>query len=228
MTLLRARLPLTAIAAGLLGLMVGGCTTTPDGSPRTSEATTATPTASAPSTPPLTPSPTPTATPTPTPTPTPMSARPVITPIGNPQWARMERTGTWRPECPVGREDLRRLDVNHIGFDGNIDRGSLVAHRDSIDDLAVIFTELFDAGFPIERMQPVETYDGDVVRSLEANNTSAFNCRRPDQINAPVADSPHANGRAIDINRTRTPGPIHGAIAGCRRMTSRRCGSARA
>ena len=117
----------------------------------------------------------------------------------------MVLTGTWRPGCPAGREDLRRLDINYIDFDGNVDRGSMVANRDVIEDLAEIFTELFEAKFPIDRMQPVETYGGDVIASLEANNTSAFNCRRPDQINAPVMDSPHANGRAIDINPYQNP-----------------------
>lgn len=157
--------------------------------------------------------PAPTVEPTPSPSPTPSasasppstSADPAISRIGDRQWARIEATGTWRSECPVGRADLRRLDVNYVDFDGIVQRGRLVAHRDSIDDLAAIFTGLFEAGFPIERMDPVEEYDGDVVRSLEANNTSAFNCRRPDQINAPVTDSPHANGRAIDINPYQNP-----------------------
>lgn len=117
----------------------------------------------------------------------------------------MADTGTWRPGCPAGRDDLRRLDINYVDFDGTVNRGTLVANRDSVEDLAEIFTALFDANFPIDRMRPVETYDGDVDRSLRANNTSAFNCRKPDQINAPVLDSPHANGRAIDINPYQNP-----------------------
>ncbi len=132
-------------------------------------------------------------------------ANAVISRIGDRQWARIVATGTWRPECPVGRDDLRRLDVNYIDFDGKIRRGNLIAHRDSVADLAVILTGLFDARFPIGRMESVERYGGDVVRSLKANNTSAFNCRRRDQINAPTMDSPHANGRAIDINPAQNP-----------------------
>lgn len=105
----------------------------------------------------------------------------------------------------MGREDLRRLDVNYVDFRGHVERGDLIANRDSIDDLAAIFTQLFDERFPIESMRPVEKYDGDVNASLAANNTSAFNCRRPDQINAPVTDSPHAHGRAVDINPYQNP-----------------------
>jgi hypothetical protein len=132
-------------------------------------------------------------------------ADPVISRIGDTQWAQLVDTGTWRPGCPVGRRGLRRLDVNHIDFEGNVVRGSLIAHRDSVQDLAEVLTALFDAGFPIERIEPVELYEGDVNLSLGANNTSAFNCRRPEQINAPVRDSPHANGRAIDINPYQNP-----------------------
>lgn len=133
------------------------------------------------------------------------AADPVITRIPAGQWRRIVATGTWRPECPVGRKELRRLEINYIDFDGNQQRGVLVAHRDSVDDLAGIFSDLYQARFPIARMEPVERYGGDVVRSLKANNTSAFNCRKPGQINAPVKESPHANGRAIDINPVQNP-----------------------
>jgi hypothetical protein len=121
------------------------------------------------------------------------------------QWRRIVSTGTWRPECPVGRSDLRRIELNYRTFGGEVKRGQLVAHEDSVDDLVEIFSALFESGFPIERMEPVERYGGEVRRSLRANNTSAFNCRKPGQINAPVKDSPHANGRAIDINPVQNP-----------------------
>lgn len=133
------------------------------------------------------------------------AADPVISRISDAQWAQIVETGTWRPGCPVGRKGLRRLDINHVDFQGEVVRGSLVAHRDSVADLAEILSDLFDERFPIERMEPVERYDGDVNLSLEANNTSAFNCRRLSQINAPVMASPHANGRAIDINPYQNP-----------------------
>lgn len=44
-----------------------------------------------------------------------------------------------------------------------------------------------------------------VVNADVADSTSAFNCRRPDQINAPYRASPHANGRAVDINPRENP-----------------------
>lgn len=130
---------------------------------------------------------------------------PVLRAIPNRQWQRMVRTGTWRPGCPVGRDGLRRLEIDYVDFEGSVKRGVLVAHRDSIDDLAGILGELYLQAFPIELMIPLENFGGDVDKSLAANNTAAFNCRKPGQINAPVKKSPHANGRAIDINPVQNP-----------------------
>jgi hypothetical protein len=159
------------------------------------------------------PTPTPTPVPTvsdgagpePAPTDSPAGVDAVVRRISDAQWARMVRTGTWRPGCPVGRADLRRLTVSYMDFTGTLQRGVLVANRDVVDDLIAVFAELLDAGFPIARMRPVEHYGGDVDASLKANNTSAYNCRKPGQINAPQKESPHANGRAIDINPVQNP-----------------------
>jgi len=121
------------------------------------------------------------------------------------QWRRIVATGAWRAGCPVGRAGLRRVAVNHFTFDGDVRRGVLVVNRDVARSISRIFTRLFEAGYPIRKMVPVEEYDGDAKASLEDGNTSAFNCRRPDQINAPPMKSPHANGRAIDINPQENP-----------------------
>lgn len=128
-----------------------------------------------------------------------------IVPVSSRQWRRMVEVGMWRPGCPATREDLRRVEVNHYTFDGGIRRGVLVVNRDVAESVASIFTGLFEARFPIRRMRPVEAYGGDANVSLAADNTSAYNCRRPNQINAPPMDSPHANGRAIDINPLENP-----------------------
>jgi hypothetical protein len=136
----------------------------------------------------------------------PPGAEAKIRPVSERQWQRMSRAGMVRPECPIAsRKELRVVAVNHIDFEGNVRRGRLVVNADVADSVAGIFTELYERRFPIRRMVPVERYDGDTNRSLRADNTSAFNCRRADQINAPFADSPHANGRAVDINPRENP-----------------------
>ena len=56
--------------------------------------------------------------------------------------------------------------------------------------------------FPTEAQRPIRCATN---ASLRANNTSAYNCRRLDQINAPPLESPHANGRSVDINPVQNP-----------------------
>jgi hypothetical protein len=122
------------------------------------------------------------------------------------QWRAMRDAGMVRKGCPVTSPDrLRRVEVNHLGFDGKVHRGLLVVNADTANSVARIFTRLFEEGFPIRRMRPLEEFDGDNTPSLAADNTAAFNCRRSSQINAPARESPHANGRAVDINPLENP-----------------------
>ena len=61
---------------------------------------------------------------------------------------------------------------------------------------------LYAAKFPIRWMVPIERFGGSDFRSIEADNTSAFNCRRVD---GTTRWSNHAYGRAIDINPIENP-----------------------
>lgn len=131
---------------------------------------------------------------------------PVIRAVPEDQWQAMTEAGMVRDGCPItSRDELRRVDLDFVDFDGDLQRGHLVVNADTAETTARIFTRLLENDFPIARMQGVEAYDGDTRASLEANNTSAYNCRTPDQINAPVLESPHANGRAIDVNPVQNP-----------------------
>jgi len=146
-------------------------------------------------------------TPTPSPSeePEPIPANPNIERLPDRQWQRIVEAGMWRPGCPVRRNDLRRVEIDYNTFDGDVRRGVLVVNRDIADSVARIFSRLFEIGFPIRRMRPAERYGGDANASLAVGNTSAYNCRRLDQINAPPLESPHANGRAIDVNPRLNP-----------------------
>jgi len=110
---------------------------------------------------------------------------------------------SWHPGCPVRPEELRLVGIDFRGFDGAIHRGELIVHADLVDDVRTVFAALLAMGFPIERMQTPEHYAGAQDElSMEDNNTSAFNCRL-----IPDSDewSPHAYGRAIDINTLFNP-----------------------
>ena len=139
-------------------------------------------------------------------TPTAVGPGAEIRKVSRRQWDAMVDAGMVRPECPIQRPaTLRVVEINHFDFDGNSKRGRLVVNADVAESVARIFSELFEEQFPIRRMEPVEVFEGDTNRSLAADNTSAFNCRRADQINAPFTASPHANGRAVDINPRENP-----------------------
>ncbi len=114
-----------------------------------------------------------------------------------------ELGASWRPGCPVEPAQLRRVGVDHIGFDGQAHRGELIVHQDLVPEVITIFEQLYRLRFPIEKIRTVDHYPAaDDELSMADNNTSAFNCRR-----IPGSDqwSPHAYGRAVDLNPLVNP-----------------------
>ncbi|MFY9588554.1 MAG: M15 family metallopeptidase [Actinomycetota bacterium] len=116
---------------------------------------------------------------------------------------RARMSASWRLGCPVPLEDLRLVRLRHWGFDDAHHIGEIVVHEDVAEDVVRVFRDLFSARFPIHRMRLVDEYGADDARSMAANNTSAFNCRR--SAGDPSAWSEHAYGRAIDINPVHNP-----------------------
>lgn len=115
----------------------------------------------------------------------------------------MHAKKTWRQGCPVPVSDLSYLVLMHWGLDGKPHLGELVMHRKLAPATLRAFAELYARRFPIERMELIERYDGDDHRSMEANNTSAFNCREVS--GRPGVLSNHSYGSAIDINPVQNP-----------------------
>ena len=104
---------------------------------------------------------------------------------------------SWRPGCPVPVEALRAIDVTHFGNDGRVRMGRLIVAADLAPGVVDILRDLYAVRFPIQRMDPIDVFGGDDNRSIEANNTSAFNCRA---VTGGSGWSEHAYGRAIDVN----------------------------
>ncbi len=116
---------------------------------------------------------------------------------------RERMTGvSWHPDCPVSFDELALLELPHWGFDGEIHRGKLVVARAVAPALITVFKALFAVKFPIERMVPVDEYGGDDERSMAANNSSGFNCRR---VIGEKRWSLHARGLAVDLNPVQNP-----------------------
>jgi hypothetical protein len=109
---------------------------------------------------------------------------------------------SWRPGCPVPLRDLRLVTAAHWGFDGRVHRGRLIVHRDAARDVITVLRRLYAARFPIRRMVPVDAYGASDFQSIEADNTSAFNCRF---VEGTGRWSEHAYGRALDVNPIENP-----------------------
>jgi D-alanyl-D-alanine carboxypeptidase len=109
---------------------------------------------------------------------------------------------SWHAGCPVHVRGLRLLTLSHWRFDGATATGRLIVHADVAREVVGVFRRLYKARFPIRRMVPVDAYGGSDFRSIEADNTSAFNCR---YVEGTTRWSEHAYGRAIDVNPIENP-----------------------
>jgi len=109
---------------------------------------------------------------------------------------------SYRAGCPVPLSSLVHVKVSHMGFDGREHLGELVVHRDTVWVVAAAFERMWDERFPIRSMRLVDDFGGSDEASMQADNTSAFNCRR---VAGTTRWSEHAYGRAIDINPRENP-----------------------
>lgn len=98
--------------------------------------------------------------------------------------------------------DLRYIRVLHMGFDGLTHEGELIVNKAIAEDVVEIFKELYEIGYPIEKMILVDDYDADDLKSMADNNTSAFNYRF---VEGTSKRSVHSDGLAIDINPLYNP-----------------------
>lgn len=110
---------------------------------------------------------------------------------------------SWRAELPCpSRNELALLQLPYVDFQGRTQLGSMIVARTVAAKVSAIFQEIYESGkFRIYRMTLIDEYGGDDDKSMEANNTSAFNCRTTDH----GALSRHALGLAVDINPVQNP-----------------------
>ncbi len=111
---------------------------------------------------------------------------------------------SWRPGCPVGPDALRLVRLTYWGFDAAPHVGELVVNARVARAVVAIFHRLYAVRFPVRRMQPVDAFHGSDDASMQADNTSAFNCRTA-VAPGPPAWSAHAFGEAIDVDPVENP-----------------------
>jgi hypothetical protein len=139
-------------------------------------------------------------------------ANATVSAIPDAAWARMVGY-SWTPGCPVGRSQLRYLQVNFWGFDGKRSRGAVVVNSAVAARAAAAFTALYEQRFRIRQMRPMDSTWGKNPKgpgandyaAMEADNTSAFNCRYVGGEEEKKVYSNHAYGKAIDVNDFENP-----------------------
>jgi len=116
---------------------------------------------------------------------------------------RKRMTGkSWHEGCPVGLGELREVSVSYVDFHRHSQQGKLIIRDKYADDIVAVFRRLYAKRFPIRRIEPIDRYGGDDHRSMDADNTSAFNCRL---VNGTNRWSRHAYGDALDLNPRENP-----------------------
>lgn len=102
----------------------------------------------------------------------------------------------------IALSDLRYIRVLYYGFDGETHIGEMIVNQSIEADILEIMKELYENQYPIEKMVLIDEYEADDEKSMEDNNTSAFNYR---SINGSTKLSKHSLGLAIDINPRYNP-----------------------
>ncbi len=125
-----------------------------------------------------------------------------IKPINQYIKQRMIEGKSWRKSCPVPIKDLRYIRVKHRNFYRSEKMGEIIVHKDVADEVVEIFRELYKIKYPIRQMRLVSDFRGSDWQSIEADNTSAFNCRKA---TGSKKWSKHSYGKAIDINPIENP-----------------------
>jgi hypothetical protein len=115
---------------------------------------------------------------------------------------RMVKGNSWRKGCPVPLKNLCYLRLKYRDFNGQDRVGELIVHENVAVEVKKIFEELYEINYPIRKMKLVSDYKGSDWQSIEADNTSAFNCRNA---TGSTKWSKHSYGKAIDLNSIENP-----------------------
>ena len=102
----------------------------------------------------------------------------------------------------IDYDDFAYLTIPYYDFDGKVQQGHMIVNEKLADEVLLIFQELYQIKYPIEKMEIVDSYSGKnnltgddlIYASEDGNNTVGF-----------TKDSVHVNGEAIDINPQINP-----------------------
>ena len=99
--------------------------------------------------------------------------------------------------------DLRYLQIGYWDFSGKPHVGELIVNATAVEAMRSAFAKLFAEHFPLRSMRLVDDYKSSDFASIEADNTSAFNCRL--RTGSKTEYSQHSYGLAIDVDPLENP-----------------------
>ena len=73
---------------------------------------------------------------------------------------------SYKDNCTVPLSDLRYLHLLHKDINGVIHEGEMICSAKIAEDVLAIFRELYDAGYPIEKVRLVDEYDAEDRKSV--------------------------------------------------------------
>lgn len=97
---------------------------------------------------------------------------------------------------------IRPVQVRYLDFSGVVREGVIEVDSALAREVAAIFSEILEAGFPLRSVRPVGEFGGDDEASMQADNSSGWNWR---EAQGTGLLSWHALGRAIDLNPRENP-----------------------
>lgn len=134
-----------------------------------------------------------------------------ITLVENPVFTKSEITeslksrmrGKSMPEyANMSFDELSYLTITYLDYEGQTRQGEMIVNKKLADEVLEIFREIYNAKFPIQRMNLIDDYGASDHSSMVNNNSSAF-CYRT--IAGTNKISNHGKGVAIDINPFYNP-----------------------
>ena len=116
---------------------------------------------------------------------------------------KMIDTNVYSDDCPVDADRLRLLNVSYYDFKGADKHDGEIIVLDVVADRVLeIFEKLYKNKFPIASIKLPNHFDNDDKKSMEANNSYGFSCRK---ITSRDKLSLHSYGLAIDLNPLQNP-----------------------
>jgi hypothetical protein len=99
-----------------------------------------------------------------------------IAPLSENLTNELSKQGVWQTGCPVKLQDLRLVTVSYYDLLAQLKTGQLIVQQAVAPAVLTIFEDLYQARFPIARVDTLLNYQGDWQKAEAENVTYGFVC----------------------------------------------------